>query len=45
MGDGSVLGPDAFLMKGEDVPERARWAGNPAREMRMSSSVSLPSLR
>jgi non-ribosomal peptide synthetase-like protein len=45
MGDGSVLGPDAFLMKGEDVPEGARWAGNPAREMRMSSSVSLPSLR
>jgi non-ribosomal peptide synthetase-like protein len=45
MGDGSVLGPDAFLMKGEDVPEGAHWAGNPAREMRMSCSVSLPSLQ
>ncbi len=33
MGDGSVLGTDSFLMKGEDVPARARWAGNPAREM------------
>ena len=44
MGDGSVLGPDAFLMKGEDVPERARWAGNPAREMRVSSPASVPSL-
>src|SRR2546425_1039182 len=33
MGDGSVLGADSFLMKGEDVPPRARWAGNPAREM------------
>jgi non-ribosomal peptide synthetase-like protein len=42
MGDGSVLGPDAFLMKGEDVPERARWAGNPAREIRVPSPASLP---
>src|SRR6266542_3658350 len=33
MGDGSVLAADSFLMKGEDVPARARWAGNPAREM------------
>src|SRR6266478_6293868 len=33
MGDGSVLGTDSFLMKGEEVPARARWAGNPAREM------------
>jgi non-ribosomal peptide synthetase-like protein len=33
MGDGSVLAPDSFLMKGEDVPPRARWGGNPAREM------------
>src|SRR5437867_2331947 len=34
MGDGSVLAPDSFLMKGEDVPVHARWGGNPAREMR-----------
>ncbi|MFE0633409.1 Pls/PosA family non-ribosomal peptide synthetase [Streptomyces sp. NPDC058864] len=34
MGDGAVLAPDSFLMKGEEVPERARWGGNPARELR-----------
>ncbi len=33
MGDGSELAPDSFLMKGEEVPERARWGGNPAREV------------
>jgi non-ribosomal peptide synthetase-like protein len=33
MGDGAVLAADSFLMKGEDVPPRARWGGNPAREM------------
>jgi non-ribosomal peptide synthetase-like protein len=30
MGDGAVLAPDSFLMKGEEVPSQARWAGNPA---------------
>ncbi|HEV2874720.1 MAG TPA: Pls/PosA family non-ribosomal peptide synthetase [Thermoleophilaceae bacterium] len=30
MGDGAVLDPDSFLMKGEEVPAHARWAGNPA---------------
>jgi non-ribosomal peptide synthetase-like protein len=30
MGDGAVLAADSFLMKGEDVPQHARWAGNPA---------------
>jgi non-ribosomal peptide synthetase-like protein len=34
MGDGAVLAPDSFLMKGEEVPPGARWGGNPAREMR-----------
>ncbi|MFF1629289.1 Pls/PosA family non-ribosomal peptide synthetase [Streptomyces sp. NPDC058272] len=34
MGDGAVLAPDSFLMKGEEVPEHARWGGNPAVEMR-----------
>jgi non-ribosomal peptide synthetase-like protein len=33
MGDGALLAADSFLMKGEDVPPRARWGGNPAREM------------
>ena len=33
MGDGAVLAPDSFLMKGEEIPRRARWGGNPAREM------------
>ncbi|MFE6163849.1 Pls/PosA family non-ribosomal peptide synthetase [Streptomyces sp. NPDC056486] len=30
LGEGSVLAPDSFLMKGEQVPPRARWGGNPA---------------
>jgi non-ribosomal peptide synthetase-like protein len=34
MGDGSVLAPDSFLMKGEEVPQHAQWGGNPATEMR-----------
>lgn len=34
MGDDATLAPDAFLMKGEEVPGRASWGGNPAREMR-----------
>jgi non-ribosomal peptide synthetase-like protein len=33
IGDGAVLAPDSFLMKGEDVPPHAHWGGNPAREM------------
>jgi non-ribosomal peptide synthetase-like protein len=33
MNDGSTLSADAFLMKGEEVPSGARWAGNPAREL------------
>ncbi|MDQ3763727.1 MAG: phosphopantetheine-binding protein [Actinomycetota bacterium] len=34
MGEGAVLAPDSFLMKGEEIPQRARWGGNPAREIR-----------
>ncbi|MFD7131986.1 Pls/PosA family non-ribosomal peptide synthetase [Streptomyces sp. NPDC059894] len=34
MGDGAVLAPDSFLMKGEEVPRHARWGGNPATETR-----------
>ena len=33
MGDGATLAADSFLMKGEDVPARAHWGGNPARQM------------
>jgi acetyltransferase-like isoleucine patch superfamily enzyme len=33
VGEGAVIDADSFLMKGEDVPAGARWAGNPAREM------------
>jgi serine acetyltransferase len=33
MGQGAQLQPDSFLMKGEKVPPRARWGGNPARAM------------
>jgi non-ribosomal peptide synthetase-like protein len=39
MGDGAVLAPDSFLMKGEEVPEHGRWAGNPAREIRGDHSA------
>jgi non-ribosomal peptide synthetase-like protein len=34
MGNDSMLAPDSFLMKGEEVPEGAWWGGNPARELR-----------
>lgn len=33
MHDGSTLGADGFLIKGEDVPENAVYVGNPAREV------------
>lgn len=33
MGEGVVLAPDSFVMKGEEVPDRAQWGGNPAHEM------------
>ncbi|WP_415923720.1 Pls/PosA family non-ribosomal peptide synthetase [Streptomyces scabiei] len=32
LGEGAVLAPDSFLMKGEQVPPHARWGGNPATE-------------
>ncbi|MCX4637293.1 phosphopantetheine-binding protein [Streptomyces platensis] len=32
LGDGAVLAPDSFLMKGEAVPPDAHWGGNPARQ-------------
>jgi non-ribosomal peptide synthetase-like protein len=33
IGEGAVLASDSFLMKGEEIPARAQWGGNPAREM------------
>ncbi len=33
VGEGAVLAPDSFLMKGEDVPGHALWGGNPAAEL------------
>ena len=41
MGDGAVLAPDSFLMKGEEIPPHERWGGNPAREMPDTSLASL----
>ncbi|MGH3907910.1 MAG: Pls/PosA family non-ribosomal peptide synthetase [Pseudonocardiaceae bacterium] len=39
MGDGAVLAADSFLMKGEEVPQHARWGGNPAGEIRDDRSA------
>ncbi|MET7719140.1 DapH/DapD/GlmU-related protein, partial [Streptomyces sp. NPDC005407] len=33
IGDGAMLAPDSFLMKGEEIPSQAQWGGNPARDM------------
>ncbi|MEV7525391.1 Pls/PosA family non-ribosomal peptide synthetase [Streptomyces sp. NPDC091371] len=33
LADRAQLACDSFLMKGEQVPQRARWAGNPARQL------------
>lgn len=34
IGEGAELAPDSFLMKGEVVPQQARWGGNPAHQTR-----------
>ncbi|MGW1722008.1 Pls/PosA family non-ribosomal peptide synthetase [Streptomyces sp. NPDC002306] len=34
LGDGAMLAADSFLMKGEEVPPRAHWGGNPAVALR-----------
>ncbi|UNM16572.1 peptide synthetase [Streptomyces formicae] len=36
IGEDAQLACDSFLMKGEEVPERARWGGNPARPLPQS---------
>jgi non-ribosomal peptide synthetase-like protein len=33
MEEGAALAADSFLMKGEVVPARAHWGGNPAKEL------------
>jgi non-ribosomal peptide synthetase-like protein len=43
MGQGSTLGADGFLMKGEEVPPFTRWSGNPATETRPDSPALLES--
>ena len=42
VGDGSVLDPDSFLMKGENVPPRAWWRGNPATEVLTAAAPAGP---
>ena len=37
IGDDAVLAPDSFVMKGTEVPTRARWQGNPAREVAVAA--------
>jgi non-ribosomal peptide synthetase-like protein len=33
IGEGAAVLPDTFVMKGEALPDGARWGGNPARPM------------
>ncbi|GAA1386622.1 hypothetical protein GCM10009613_20880 [Pseudonocardia kongjuensis] len=42
LGDGAVLAPDSFLMKGEQVPPGARWGGNPAEELAPGPAPAQP---
>jgi len=42
MEDGSVLDGDSFLMKGEHVPPRAHWRGNPATEVLAMAPPATP---
>jgi non-ribosomal peptide synthetase-like protein len=39
IGDGGVIGPDSFLMKGEEVPSYEHWGGNPATQMRVPPAL------
>ena len=41
IGNNAVLGPNAFLMKGETIPDDALWQGNPARSTRNRKSGGL----
>ena len=42
IGDDAVLAPDSFVMKGTEVPPRARWQGNPAREVAVAAQSRVP---
>ncbi len=42
LGRGAVLAPNAFLMKGEEVPAGDYWGENPAREIASGSVVGSP---
>ncbi len=39
IGDGAVLAPDSFLMKGEEIPPYAHWGGNPASAIPVAAPV------
>ncbi len=39
MSEDATLAADSFLMKGEDVPARTRWGGNPAEQLPLPPSV------
>jgi len=43
VGADAVLAPDSFLMKGEDVPDGARWGMNPARDLSRVSPIGASS--
>ena len=45
MGDGAVLAPHAFLMKGAEVPPHAQWGGNPAGETYVGAPSAAHSIR
>jgi non-ribosomal peptide synthetase-like protein len=44
MREGSILDADAFLMKGEVVPARTRWRGNPAKMMAKGNHLMMTGL-
>jgi non-ribosomal peptide synthetase-like protein len=41
IGDGVVLAPETFVMKGEDLPPQTRWIGNPAA-LAISTATAYP---
>jgi serine acetyltransferase len=41
IGDDAELTTDCFLMKGEQVPPGARWGGNPASELPVSTALTV----
>ncbi|MDT7647613.1 MAG: hypothetical protein QOC75_4613, partial [Pseudonocardiales bacterium] len=39
-GEGTVVGADAFVMKGEETAPFTEWVGNPATEIQPASQTS-----